>query len=99
MEYKHSGIYFGYIIVASVFLIMVVMWGTVTSFGVFFESLLKEFGWTRALTSGASSLRNLVFGPVCIATAGLAEQSMQTDRDGALVFGGGLAFASHKSGS
>jgi MFS family permease len=74
MEDKHSGIYFGYIIVASVFLIMVVMWGTVTSFGVFFESILKEFGWTRALTSGASSLRNLVFGLVCIATARLADQ-------------------------
>lgn len=68
------GYYYGYIIVAAVFLIMFVIWGTACSYGVFFEPLLKEFGWTRALTAGASSTQNLVFGIVCIVTARLTDQ-------------------------
>ncbi|MFC1867171.1 MFS transporter, partial [Thermodesulfobacteriota bacterium] len=74
MEDNRSGFYYGYVIVAAMFVIMVMIWGTVSSFGVFFESFLKEFGWTRALTSGASSTRNLVFGLVCIVTARLTDQ-------------------------
>jgi len=31
------------------------MWGTLYSFGVFFEPVLTEFGWTRAATSAAYS--------------------------------------------
>jgi hypothetical protein len=63
------GSYYGCIIVAAVFLIMFIIWGTACSYGVFFEPLLMEFGWTRALTAGASSTQNLVFGVVCIVTA------------------------------
>lgn len=68
------GCYCGYIIVAAVFLIMFIIWGTACSYGVFFEPLLKEFGWTRALTAGASSMQNLVFGVVCIVAARLTDQ-------------------------
>jgi len=32
------------------------MWGVFYSFGIFFEPVLMEFGWTRAATSGAFSL-------------------------------------------
>lgn len=32
------------------------MWGTRVSFGVFFEPILDEFGWSRAITSGGSSI-------------------------------------------
>jgi len=35
---------------------MAVMWGTHSSFGIFFKPLLAEFGWTRAVVSGAASL-------------------------------------------
>jgi len=63
------GIYYGYIVVASVFVVMASIWGTLASFGVFFESFIQEFGWTRMLTSGASSVRDLVFGVFCIITA------------------------------
>lgn len=54
--------FYGYIVVAAAFLIMVVMWGSFFSFGVFLEPLLAEFGWTRALTSGTFSLSLLLFG-------------------------------------
>ena len=48
--------FYGYTIVLAAFLIMAVMWGTFYSFGIFFEPILTEFGWTRAATSGAFSL-------------------------------------------
>jgi len=57
-----SKLFYGYIIVAAGFLIMTVMWGTYYSFGIFFEPVLKEFGWTRAATAGAFSLSLVLTG-------------------------------------
>ena len=68
MKENRHGVHYGYVIVASVFLVMMIIWGTFATFGVFFESLIKAFGWSRALTSGASSIRDLVFGVACIVT-------------------------------
>ena len=53
---------FAYIIVAIAFFIMVIVWGANYSFGVFFTPLLKEFGWTRAITSGPFSLAIFIEG-------------------------------------
>ena len=53
---------------------MVIIWGTFSTFGVFFESFVKEFGWTRTITSGASALNNIVFGILCVFTADLSER-------------------------
>jgi len=55
-------VYYGYIIVTAAVLIMVIAWGTNYSFGIFFTPLLKEFGWTRAMTSGAFSLAMFLEG-------------------------------------
>jgi len=41
---------------------MVVSWATYNSFGVFFNPLLEEFGWNRAVTSGAFSLSMFIYG-------------------------------------
>ncbi len=54
--------FYGYIVVAITFFIMVVAYGMHTSFGVFFKPILAEFGWTRAMTSGAYSLAWLIQG-------------------------------------
>jgi MFS family permease len=59
---KPHRFFYGYIIVAAGFLIMTIMWGTYYSFGIFFEPVLKEFGWTRAATSGAFSLSLVLTG-------------------------------------
>ncbi len=48
--------YYRYIIVGIAFIVMVIAWGVNYSFGIFFTPLLDEFGWTRAMTSGAFSL-------------------------------------------
>ncbi|MFC1980393.1 MFS transporter [Chloroflexota bacterium] len=66
--------FYGYVIVAACFLMMVVWWGTHNSFGVFFESLLVEFGWTRAMTAGALSLNTLLFALLGIIIARLCDR-------------------------
>ena len=55
-------LFYGYVIVAACFVMMLVFWGTYNTFGVFFESLLKEFGWSRAMTSGAIAANGILMG-------------------------------------
>lgn len=59
-ESKEPSFFYGYFIVVLTFVVMVMMWGTSYSFGVFFQPLLEEFGWTRVMTSGAFSLSLLL---------------------------------------
>jgi MFS family permease len=67
-------IFYGYIVVLSSFLIVLIGWGTFFSFGVFFEPLLKEFGWTRAQTAGTYSLATLISGFMAIAMGKLNDR-------------------------
>ena len=66
--------YYGYVVVTAASIMMVMIWGTFNAFGVFFEPFIKEFGWTRAMTSGASALNTMIFGILCIFSAGLSER-------------------------
>ena len=66
--------YYGYAIVTVAFIMMVIIWGTFSTFGVFFESFIKEFGWTRAITSGAAALNNIIFGILCVFSATLSDR-------------------------
>jgi MFS family permease len=66
--------FYGYIEVIAGFLILVSMYGTLYSFGVFFKPVLTEFGWTRAITSGAYSLCFLLSGVVAIAAGRLNDR-------------------------
>lgn len=65
-------LYYGYVVVTAASIMMVMIWGTFSAFGVFFESFIKEFGWTRAMTSGASALNTMIFGILCIFSADLS---------------------------
>lgn len=67
-------LYYGYVIVGAASVMMMMIWGTFNAFGVFFEPLIREFGWTRAVTSGASALNTIIFGILCIFSAGLSEK-------------------------
>ncbi len=49
--------FYGYVVVLATFCIMVMTGGISIAFGVFFKPMLTEFGWTRAVLSGAVSLR------------------------------------------
>jgi MFS transporter, OFA family, oxalate/formate antiporter len=60
---KQSGFFYGYIILIASFLILFIVGGTIISFGVFLKPVLNEFGWSRAIFSGANSI-NLILGGV-----------------------------------
>jgi len=53
---------YGYVIVAACFGIQAIGVGTYVSYGVFFNSLASEFGWSRAAISGASSIAFFLMG-------------------------------------
>jgi len=65
---------YGYVVVTVASIMMMMIWGTFNSFGVFFEPFIKEFGWTRAITSGASALNTMIFSILCVFSAGLSER-------------------------
>ncbi len=65
---KRPGFFYGYIIVVAAFLVMGLTWGSFYTFGVFFDSFLNEFGWTRAATSGAFSAAAIFVGVGSIIT-------------------------------
>ncbi len=54
--------FYGYVIVVASALILVVMHGISSSFGVFFSPLQSEFGWNRATISGATSVAFFLMG-------------------------------------
>ena len=68
------GFFYGYIVVAAALFIMVITSGAHFSFGVFFTPLLTEFGWTRAMTSGAFSLSRIAHGLLGIVMGGLNDR-------------------------
>ena len=65
---------YGYIVVSASLVIVTVAEGVLYSFGVFFAPLLSEFGWTRAMTSGALSLSTIVHIPILIVVGGLTDR-------------------------
>jgi MFS family permease len=73
-EAKKSGFFYGYVIVAAIFLILLIIGGTHYSFGVFFKPLASDFGWTRAMTSGAFSLYIILSGILWIITGRLNDR-------------------------
>ncbi|MGA7677850.1 MAG: MFS transporter [Dehalococcoidia bacterium] len=60
-------LFYGYIVVVAAFFIMVLMWGTLSTFGIFFKPMLTELGWTRAITSGAFAVFWIIQGLLSIA--------------------------------
>ena len=71
---KKSGLFYGYVIVALAVLLNVLLGGTTYTFSVFFDPLSSEFGWTRALTSGAFSMYMILHGLLYIITGRLNDK-------------------------
>jgi len=67
-------LYYGWFIVLSAFLVLLIIGGTMYSFGVFFQPLLDEFGWTRAMTSGAFALYMVLHGCFYLVTGRLTDK-------------------------
>jgi len=73
-ENRNTGIFYGYIVAIAAFIFMVLVFGTFFSFGVFFQPLLEEFGWTRAETSGVYTLFFIVYGCLTPFTGRLSDR-------------------------
>lgn len=69
-----TGIYPGYIIVGLSFIVMTAAMGLFNAFGVLFNPLLDEFGWTSAMTAGAFSLSMVVRGAGGILMGGVTDR-------------------------
>ncbi len=66
--------FYGYVIVAIAFLTMMLVMGVVYSFGVFFNPLIVEFGWSRTVTSGALSVTAIMVGVMSIMIGNLNDR-------------------------
>ncbi len=66
--------FYGYNIVVSGFLIQGLCIGAMFTFGVFFKNFQEDFGWSRALISGASSLAFLMMGGMGILAGALNDR-------------------------
>jgi len=53
---------------------MMVAWATYNSYGIFFTPLVDEFGWNRAVTSGAFSLSMFIYGILGIVVGALNDR-------------------------
>jgi len=59
---RTSRFYYGYVLVAASFLLQAIGWGAYNGFGVFFNPLINEYGWSRAGISGAVSVSFCMYG-------------------------------------
>jgi len=66
--------FYGYVIVATAFFVLLLVMGVVYSFGVFFTPLIDEFGWTRTMISSALSLSAMMVGTMSILMGGLNDR-------------------------
>ncbi|TFH37122.1 MAG: MFS transporter [Dehalococcoidia bacterium] len=67
--------FYGYTIAALGFLIQAIFWGTYRSFGLFFNPLISEFGWTRAEVAGAASMGWLIVGLLNFPSGALVDKA------------------------
>lgn len=66
--------YYGWAIVAAAFAEHIIAVGISNSQGVFFKPILIEFGWTRAMLSGAFSITTLLVGVLAPFSGALADR-------------------------
>jgi len=92
--------YYGYVIAALAFLIQVVFWGTYRSFGLFFNPLGDEFGWSREQVAGAASMGWLIVGLMNLPAGAMVDRfgPRRTLAIGGVLFGAGYILMSVVSG-
>ncbi len=74
MRNQKPRFFYGYVVVGAAFFIMMITYGAMYTFGVFFQPLLVDFGWTRAMTAGAFSLFMVFHGFLYIVTGRLNDR-------------------------
>ncbi len=74
MEKRKPRLFYGWIIVAAAGVVILVMYGTLATFGIFFEPVLTEFGWSRTMTAAAFSLVTVIRGSLYVVTGRLTDR-------------------------
>lgn len=69
-----KGVYYGYIIVAAIFIFMAAAFGVNYNFGVFFDHIQAAFGWNRGTISGAYAMLTVVSGFLGILAGRLSDR-------------------------
>ncbi|MCL0071564.1 MFS transporter [Thermodesulfovibrionales bacterium] len=67
-------LFYGYVVVGAAFFILLVAFGTLYSFSLFLRPMVAEFGWTRAMISGAYSLCMLLSGLLAVVMGSLTDR-------------------------
>jgi MFS family permease len=86
-------LFYGWIVVAGAFLVLFTAYGAQYSFGVFFNALLEEFGWSRASLAGVFSLYAFTYAAFGFPAGRLTDRwgPARVIAIGALFLGGALA--------
>lgn len=86
-------IFYGWVIVGGAFLVLFTAYGSQYAFGVFFSSLLEEFGWSRAELAGVFSLYTFLYCSLGLPAGWLTDRwgPRAVIASGGLFLGGGLA--------
>ncbi len=66
--------FYGYVVVVAALCIMIGVWGTYFTFGVFFIPMLAEFGWSRAMISGAFSISMVTQALLGVVVGGVTDR-------------------------
>ena len=74
VENRETRFFYGYIIVASAFFILVLTIGVNFTFGVFLPVLLEEFSWARATASGSFTLNLALTGLIGVVAGKMTDQ-------------------------
>jgi MFS family permease len=74
LDTKERKSYRGYIVVGASFIVALLNWGVYRTYGLFFNPMSSEFGWTSAETSGAFSIAFLIFGIASIIAGRLSDK-------------------------
>ena len=70
--FGRRGIYYGWVIVAVMFVTLFVSLGFRFAFGTFYSAILDETGWLRAETAGVVSAAMIVYAAIVAALAARA---------------------------
>lgn len=71
---RGRGVFYGWIVLAASFLIVVSAQGLTYSFAVFMSSLEEDFGWSRGMTSVVPAVTGLVHGPSTLLSGWLTDR-------------------------
>ncbi len=97
--WKRLPFFYGWVIVATIFVCFAVGYATWHSFSIFYVAILEEFGWSRGATAATFSVFTLVYGFYSPVAGGLVDRfgPRRVLPFGAILLGAGLLLTTRLS--